>query len=372
MVAISYFWGRSGDAYEETRWLAQLLPHRHALPPDLHLACLLTFHRAASTMQEFPSIDPWTEEVRALLAVCEDKLLQAFAWSLLAGTMADFDQAAAARERSIALARAAGEHPTPDLAYGAISDQNFVLSAYLQWYAVFLIEQGELARAAPLAAEGLALARTQGDPWGISDGCGIVGRLALLSDLGQAQGCFQEAVTIAATFHIRQALCTWQPFLGIVTLYGGDASEARRLLNESLQLCLQQKDTVHLAQIYTFLAEVELREDAADAAGRWLAQSLAQSLADGARPTRVTVDHVQRCWVAARLATARQQYHLAATLFGLADHAHREIHHAIGGPMRALADAALVTVQDALEPAHFVAAFAAGHQLSTAEALAAL
>jgi hypothetical protein len=40
--------------------------------------------------------------------------------------------------------------------------------------------------------------------------------------------------------------------------------------------------------------------------------------------------------------------------------------------MRALADAALATVQDALEPAVFVAAFAAGQQLSTAEALAAI
>lgn len=371
MVVISYFWGVSGDAYEETRWLAQLLPHRHALPPDLHMACLLTFQRAASTLQEFPATGPWTEEVTALLAVCDDKLLHAFAWSLLAATMPDFDQAAAARERSIALARAAGDDPTLDLAYGAISDQNFVLSAYLQWFAVFLIEQGELARAAPIAAEGLARARTQGSPWGISDGCGIVGRLALLADLGQAQGCLQEAVTIAATFHIRQALCTWQPFLGLVTLYGGAASEARRLLNESLELCLEQKDTLHLAQVYTFLAEVELHDGAGDAAGQWLAQSMAQSLA-GARPARVTVDHVQRCWVAARLVAARQQYHLAATLFGLADRAHSEIHYAVGGPMRVPADAALAAVQDALEPAHFAAAFATGQQLSPADAFAAL
>ena len=66
----------------------------------------------------------------------------------------------------------------------------------------------------------------------------------------------------------------WQPFLGIVTLYGGNAPEARRLLNESLQLCLQLKDTLHLAQIYTSLAEVDLSEGAIDAAGQWLAQSM--------------------------------------------------------------------------------------------------
>ncbi len=368
MVAISYFWGLSGDAYEETRWLAQLLPHRHALAPDLHLACLLTFNRAAVTMQEFQSMGRWTEEVMALLPLCEDKLLHAFAWSLIAGTTNDFDQATAARERSIALARAAGEKAGSGLEYGAISDQNFVLGTYLQWYAVFLIEQGELARAAPLAAEGLERAQTQGDPWGISDGYGVLGRLALLGDLGQAQRCFYAAVTIATTFNIRQGLCMWQPFLGIVTLYGGNAREARRLLNESLQLCLQLKDTLHLAQIYTWLAEVELSEGAIDEAGQWLAQSMA----DGLRLAPVSVDQVQRCWVAARLATAQQRYHHAATLFGSAEHTHSQVQYAIGGPMRALADVALATVQNALEPAVFVEAFAAGQQLSIAEALATI
>jgi hypothetical protein len=304
----------------------------------------------------------------ALLAVCEDKLLQAFAWSLIAGTLADFGEATAARERSIALARAAGEEAGPGGEFGAISDQNFVLVAYLLWYAEFLIEPGELARAAPLAAEGLERARTQGDPWGISDCCGITGRLALLGDFGQAQRCFQEAVTIATTFNIRQALCTWQPYLGLVTLYGGNTPQARRLLNESLQLCLQLKDALHLARIYTSLAEVDLAEGALDQAGQWLAQSMTA----GARPSRVGVDQVQECWVAARLATAQQEYHRAATLFGLAEQAHTEIHHAIGGPMRALADAALATVQVALEPAVFAAAFAAGQQLSAAEAVAAM
>jgi hypothetical protein len=147
-----------------------------------------------------------------------------------------------------------------------------------------------------------------------------------------------------------------------------NAREARRLLNESLQLCLQLKDTLHLAQVYTFLAEVDLGEGAIDEAGKWLAQSMA----GGVRPAPVSVDLVQRCWVAARLATAQQQYRHAATLFGSAEHTHSQVHYAVGGPMRALADVALATVQDALEPAVFAAAFAAGQQLSTAEALATI
>ena len=217
------FWGLSGDAYEETRWLAQLLPHRHALAPDLHLACLLTFHRAAWTMQEFQSMDRWTEEVMALLPLCEDKLLHAFAWSLMPEQRMILTRRPPPGSGALPWRREAGEKEGSGLEYGAISDQNFVLGNYLQWYAVFLIEQGELARAAPLAAEGLERAQTQGDPWGISDGYGVLGRLALLGDLGRAQRCFYAAVTIATTFNIRQGLCMWQPFLGIVTLYGGNA-----------------------------------------------------------------------------------------------------------------------------------------------------
>ena len=77
-------------------------------------------------------------------------------------------------------------------------------------------------------------------------------------------------------------------------------------------------------------------------------------------------------WVAARLATAQQQYLRAATLFGLAEAAHRQIRSAIAGPMRALADTALATVQAMLDPAVFAEAFAAGQQMSLEEAFASI
>ena len=69
---------------------------------------------------------------------------------------------------------------------------------------------------------------------------------------------------------------------------------------------------------------------------------------------------------------AQQQHRRAAILFGLADHAHSQVHYAIGGPMRAPADAALVTVQAALEPAVFAEAFVAGRQMSLEEAFATI
>jgi hypothetical protein len=52
----------------------------------------------------------------------------------------------------------------------------------------------------------------------------------------------------------------------------------------------------------------------------------------------------------------------------LAEQAHSQIHYVIAGPMRALADAALVTVQAVLVPGVFTEAFAAGQQLSLYDA----
>ena len=107
-----------------------------------------------------------------------------------------------------------------------------------------------------------------------------------------------------------------QPFLGRVTLYRGDSSAARRLLDESLRLCTELRDKGYLARVCTFLAETALWEEDVQAA-QWLARSLGYD----ANPSRITINTVELLWVAARLATAQQQYLRAATLFGVADQA---------------------------------------------------
>ena len=202
-----------------------------------------------------------------------------------------------------------------------------------------------------------------------ADGLGTLGRLALLQgDLAQAHTLLHEAVTIATAFKHHDMLGHWQPLLGIVTLYSGDAPEARRLLSESLHLCIELKDKGLLARVCTYLAETALWEGELAEAEQWLAQSLAYH----ADPHRITIYEVERLLVAARLATAQQQYLRAATLFGLADKMHSQIHHAIAGPMRALADAALATVRAALEPAVFAEAFTTGQQISLEEAFATI
>ncbi len=70
-------------------------------------------------------------------------------------------------------------------------------------------------------------------------------------------------------------LLDWQPRLGIVTLYSGDATAARRLLSESLLVSLELNSKLYSALILTYLAETALWEGEADQAAQWLAQALA-------------------------------------------------------------------------------------------------
>lgn len=150
----------------------------------------------------------------------------------------------------------------------------------------------------------------------------------------------------------------------MVTLYGGDTAEAQRLLQESLHISRTINSPMYLAWSYTYLAETALWQGDHDQAAHWLTQALIHH----ANPRWIRTELVDCLWVAARLATAQQQQRCAATLFGLAEQVGSRIGYAPVGPMRPLIDAAMVTVQAALEPAVFDEAFAAGQQMALEEA----
>ena len=92
--------------------------------------------------------------------------------------------------------------------------------------------------------------------------------------------------------------CEWQPLLGLVTRYMGDAAGR----NAS---CV--KTSLH-----------------------WLAQSLAAH----ADPHRITLDTVERFLFATRLATVQQQYLRAAMLFGVAEATRSATQTMLAQPMR--------------------------------------
>ncbi|MDQ3248807.1 MAG: hypothetical protein M3Q45_06310, partial [Chloroflexota bacterium] len=369
MIAAGWFWFLRGQWDEEGMWLAQLLPHRHDLPVDLHLYTLISVYAIGRAVEEFQPLNRWQDEMLQLLEICPNHHLHSAAWHFIACYASDFSEADAAFARSITAARHAREAPSLGPEFCLLTDCDFILGIPLWAYATALIERGAFTQAMPLLLESQQIFQRRESGYEMADSAGTLGLLAFLQgDLTRAHTYLQEAVTLATAYNYKETVGLWQPLLGLVTLYNGNAQEAHRLLNESLRLCLELKDRHFLARIHAYLAETALWAGELDKAE----QSLQESLAYAAAPHRMDAYVLVRFWVAARLATAQGQFMHAATLFGLAEAAHSQIHHAIAGPMRELADAALATVRAVLEPAVFAEAFATGQGMALTEAFTAM
>lgn len=367
IVAANWYWSHHAQSHEAGRWLAQLLPHYQTLEPELRLAFLIVVHAHALSLEEAYPVAHYRAELTQLLETSQHPLLQVAGWVWLARYAVDSVQFTYGYERAVALAQRAGEAAAPGREFGLLADHDFLLGATLSGYADLLGQQGEVERSASLAMQSYRFFLERGNRFERADALGPLGRLALLrGDLAQAHALLQEAVEIAVAVNSKSMLRNWQSLLGLVTLYRGDLPNARRLLQENLHLCLELKNKFSLARVCLYWAELALWEGEIGAAEQWLRQSLGYH----ADPRPITIHEIHQLFVAARLATVQQQYQRAATLFGLAEQAHGQIHHVIGGPMCALADAALTTVRTMLEPATFAEAFAAGRQMTLGEGFA--
>ncbi|MCB0139005.1 MAG: helix-turn-helix domain-containing protein [Caldilineaceae bacterium] len=368
LIASTWYWVITGKWYEFGRWPRQLLPYRHSLPPALHLVMLINMYAFARAAEELQPINRFDDEMIQLMAICPHPILHAVAWHFIAAYYSDFAQAAAARERAIAAARLAREKPTLGPEYGLVSDCDFTLGMTLWALAYELVERGDFDRATPLLRECQEIFRQRGNRYLMNYALGTMGRLAFLkNDLAPAHLYLQEAVNIATTFNYFEMIGLFQPTLALVSAYLGEIREAKPLLDDSLHVCIELKDRRFLAQIALYMAELALMEgDVAE-----VEQQLHKIL-NYQGVIHKTIDEAELFFVAARLAAAKQQYERAAILFGLAEQMHSQIHHVIGGPRRALAIAAMVTVQAALTPSAFTEAFAYGQQIPLSDASAAL
>ena len=369
LVAVTWYCFTRGQWYEKSQWLTHLLPYRHLLEPDLRFMILLDVVSIMRGVEAFQPFDRWRDELFELSKICSDNSQHQSLWYFSATYAPDPRQAATDFERAIGFARAACEAPGIGPEFCLLADPDFLLGVSISTYTGDLIEFGELARAKPLLTECIEIFQARGCRYEMTNCLGHWGRLAFLQgDLIQAQTLIQEAATGAALFGYPLMLSYWQSFLAIVTLYNGAIAEASRLLNENLRLCLDVQDKFCLTRVCIYLAETALWQDELAQAEQWLKQSLIYYT----EPQQIRIAQVERLWIAARLATAQQHSLRATTLFGIADQIHSQLHYAIGGPMRALADAALATVQATLEPAAFTEAFAAGQQILLEEAFATL
>lgn len=369
ILAANWYGHIQGHWYEQLAWIQEVLPHRHRFAPLLRLGLLIRFYSVAGPLAHDQNMHRYWSELFELAESCPVKLLQTAAWVWVARAAADFAQATVAWQKAITLARAAQGPPEIGNEFGVISDQGFMLSATTGTYAARLIEHGDFAQAEALAREALAASEARGYVSGTGATLGTMGRLALLQgDLPQAHTLLQKAVTtIKSSIHL-SVLAKIQPLLALVILYQNDASEAHRLLMESLAVWHTIGEKQYLAQVSIYLAETALWEGQLAEAEAWLAQALDYQV----DPRWLGLALINCLFVAARLTVARQSIQKAAMLFGVAEQVRADAHRTLVAPVRAQVDADLAAVQAALDPADFAAAFAAGRQLSPAQAVTAL
>jgi tetratricopeptide (TPR) repeat protein len=298
----------------------------------------------------------YNDELLQLSEGCEHPILRAGAWHWLAVVTPDPERTIAASEQGIIQARAAMQAPGPGPDYGLMADRDFLLAGNLVYYGQRLIDVGVLGRAVHLVAESITLFQAKGHLTGVADCLRALARSAQLTgDLDRARMLLDEAHRLEQSLVYRQQ-SPRNALMALVTLYQGDPQEARRLLHDSLQRCLELKERSYLAQIYTYLAECSLWEGEPAQAERWLDQSLFH-VGD---PQRATVDQLEHLCVAARLAAAQGADERAAELFGFATAVSRRLSYEPAEPMRSLNQIALAQVRATLGDEVFTEACARG------------
>ena len=370
VLAAAWFWEQCNQQYEASKWLLPLMAHFQTLIPDLRLAIWIILNAYGDyTAEGADLIKRFAEEGRGLIPNSLHLLLQSAAWQVIADKSSDPVEAAAARERTIALGRVADGSPLLGSEFGLLADRDFLMGFGLWRYALALAERGAFTQATSLAQESLALFQARGNRYEQAGGLGTLGLVALLQgDLEGAQKLLDEALACATTNNTRWMASLWQPLLALVMLYRDEAATARQLLIESWEYCIDLKRTHLLPRISIFLAETALWEGHINEAENWLAQGV-NDLLDPRRLGSALTNYLH---ITARLAVTRQAYRQATLLLGLAEETRQRARVTLVGPVRVRVDAALAEVQAALGPTLFAEAFAAGQQMILEEAFYAL
>lgn len=365
LVVAGWYCRLRGHWYEEFGWLQSLLPHRHRFEPRLRLAFLISLFNVARSSEDATMALRYADELEELQALCPDNLLHARALHFVAVATSDFSQAKQSWQQALEMARTAVDSPVSGSELGVSADRLFVLGAVADNLALHLIEHGEFAEATAFVQESLKACEARGFYSGIGACLCNLGRLWLLQgDLARAFPLLCQAdVTTRVGIH-PSVLAKIIPFLALATLYQNDAAEARRLLLESLEIWTSIRDKYYLSRICIYLAEVSLWEDQIEEAEQWLGLCVAYQV----EPHRIGIALLNCFFVAARLAVARQHFQRAAVLCGVAEEMRAKTHCTLVAPVRAQVDAALATVQAALDPVTFADAFAAGREMELEEA----
>jgi predicted ATPase/class 3 adenylate cyclase len=238
--ALAVFWTRRGYVSEGAGWLeAALARASAAAPAEAAAARPYQLARASAlalraqldfaTMHNIPAIRAAAEESVQLARQLGDDGVLGFSLAVLALASVywgDTALAQAAAEEALALARPRNDVDVVGMAFGALA-------------LVRLTAFHKPAEARAIVAEGLHLARQQGDPWNIAQATLGVGRFASAGgDLDEARARIEEAIEL-----FRQV-----GDLGQVNHARGDLARVLRLHGQTGQAIALYRETLRAWQ----------------------------------------------------------------------------------------------------------------------------
>jgi tetratricopeptide (TPR) repeat protein len=219
-----FFWFWNGYWSEGTAWAGRVLPATVGEQTGERAWALIGAANLAGRNGDYAKQEVWLVEGAALAQALDEK--ECLAWARLSTSIltAEYAQAGALLEESIALARAAKND-------WLVADALFMLGDRAR-------NHGDLERATAVYAESLSLFRAVGDPLMVAWPRGNLGRLALQrGDYAQAQAAFEESVALCRQMGNKPGTADWLIQLATVALYRSDYTQARSALVECLPLC---------------------------------------------------------------------------------------------------------------------------------------
>lgn len=228
--------------------------------------------------------------------------------------------------------------------------------------------QGDYAAAIPRHEAALALAQEMDNPRYIAGALNFLGTAAgRQGDYPRADALLSESLARYRTMATppTAAIATLLNNLAIVVRHLGDLPRCRRLLDESLALKRESGNGWSIASVLSNLADLALQQGDRASAARYCHEALAlrQQLGDQIG-TATSLE--QR----ARLATLDGDHERAVRLFAAAAALREQIETPTTEAQRTDAESHITTLRAAIPPPRFAAAWADGHALTVAEALA--
>ena len=354
-AALWEFWSVRGYLSEGRARLERALERGDEAPPTTQAAALNGLGAIAVSQGDGDRAVTLHERALALARGVDDQATVARSLSLLgevADIRGDYDRAIALHEEALAIRRTLGD----DAGIAAtLLDLGFVA-----------LNQGANNVAVARIEESLPVFRKVGNTRNVAIGLDTLGILAYVAeDYPRAIGRYKESLALWRVVGDRQgtANCTFN--LGRALLLSGQRDQALDLFEELAPIYRDLGDRASLAVALWSVARIVLDRGETDRAAALLAESLPLCQQSGEQ--RTLAEGIE---IVAAVAAARGHPVTGARLLGATERLREDLGAPLNAALRAEYDRYLAAIRAHLDEPDFAAAWAAGRDLTPAQAIA--